>query len=71
MINMSYCRFHNTNMAVCECIDALTENEALNADERIACINLFNNVINYLEDEGVIESDPDAFDEWAESIESK
>ena len=41
MANMSYCRFHNTNLDMRDCIDALYDGEALSDSEFKACRNMF------------------------------
>ena len=46
MANMSYCRFHNTNLDMRDCIDALDDGEELSDDEFIACKDMFESVCN-------------------------
>ena len=57
MPNMSYCRFHNTNLDLLDCLGALEEEETLSQDEFLSCQNLFRNFINFCCEEGIIEDD--------------
>ena len=49
MANMSYCRFHNTNLDMRDCIDTLYDGEALSDGEFIACRNMFESVLEFFE----------------------
>lgn len=67
MINMSYCRFHNTNLALEECLEDLVNGQPLSEDELYECKSLFENVVDFLEGE-FIEIDRNAFNEWLASL---
>ena len=71
-MNMSYCRFHNTNIDLQECLDVLRNREyekvTLSKMEYCACENMFENIINFLIDEGIIEDDGEIFDRLAEML---
>lgn len=72
MANMSYCRFHNTRADMMDCLNALDNRSELSHDEYIACANMFHQILQWFEDEGVIEEmNWDAFDEWLEEIEER
>ena len=68
MANMSYCRFHNTNMDVNDCIEALYEETKLSDDEFIACKNMFENVLEFFEEHDVCEVNWDEFSYWLDTI---
>ena len=68
MANMSYCRFHNTNMDVNDCIEALYEGTKLSDDEFIACKNMFENVLEFFEEHDVCEVNWDEFSYWLDTI---
>ena len=55
MPNMSYCRFHNTNIDLLDCLSVLTDEETLSKEEFSACQQLFKNFINFCSNEGIIE----------------
>lgn len=69
MINMSYCRFHNTNLALEECLEDLVNGQPLSEDELYECKCLFENVVDFLEGE-FIEIDRNAFNEWLASLDN-
>lgn len=69
MINMSYCRFHNTNLALEECLEDLVNGQPLSEDELYECKSLFENVVDFLDGE-FIEIDRDAFNEWLASLDN-
>lgn len=71
MANMSYCRFHNTNLDVNDCIEALYEETKLSDDEFIACKNMFNNILEFFEDYDVCEVDWDEFNHWLDTIDRR
>lgn len=54
MPNMSYCRFHNTNIDLTDCIEALTERDISNQEEKRAAKNLLISILDFCEDEGII-----------------
>lgn len=67
MANMSYCRFHNTEMDMADCIKALENGKSLSESEARKCVRMFEEIVDYLYNEG-IEIDDDAFEEWKENI---
>ena len=69
MANMSYCRFHNTNLDVNDCIEALYEETELSDDEFIACKNMFENILEFFEGYDVCKVDWDEFGHWLSTIE--
>ena len=69
MINMSYCRFHNTNLALDECLEDLVDGQPLSEEELYECKSLFENVVDFLDGE-FIEIDRDAFNEWLASLDN-
>ena len=52
-MNMSYCRFHNTNLALSDCVytldDIIEGEDTISRDEFIALKNLYQNCISFLE----------------------
>lgn len=73
MANMSYCRFANTRIDVEDCIDALREAEwnddKISEDEIGYCRMMFDNIIDYLDEEGLInEFDWDKYSRWKEKL---
>lgn len=70
MPNMSYCRFHNTNIDLRDCLDTLRENdEVLSESEFYACKEMFREFIGFCCDEGIIEDDGDLDDRLEEFFE--
>lgn len=73
MANMSYCRFHNTRLDVDDCIEALKrvewDGEKISKEEVRYCKMMFDTIIGYLDDEGLIdEFDYDAYEEWQNNL---
>ena len=73
MANMSYCRFHNTRLDMDDCIDALKraewDGEKISKAEIKYCKIMFDNIIAYLDDEGIIdEFDWDVYEEWKSNL---
>lgn len=69
MANMSYCRFHNTNIDMNDCLEAIWDGETLSDSEFIACKNMFNNILEFFEDYDIAEVDWDEFYKWLATIE--
>ena len=65
MPNMSYCRFHNTNIDLYDCLFALDVGDKLSEFEYEACVEMFDRFIDFLIDNGIIEDD----DELEERLE--
>lgn len=57
MANMSYCRFHNTEMDLADCLDAIQDGEILSKEEFYSCKKMFKNFIEFCCDYGIIEED--------------
>ena len=68
MANMSYCRFHNTNMDLGDCLEALEDGVELSIDEFIACKNMFRKCIDFCCDEGIIEDEDGELDDRLEEF---
>lgn len=73
MANMSYCRFHNTRLDMDDCIEALKraewDGEKISKEEVRYCKMMFDTIIEYLDDEGLIdEFDYDAYEEWQNNL---
>lgn len=49
MGNMSYCRFHNTEIDLQECIDALNDGERLSYSEKRSAKMLLDRCVEYIE----------------------
>ena len=57
MANMSYCRFHNTNLDLVDCLETLNEQESLSDEEFESCKDMFHGFIDFLIQEGIIDCD--------------
>ena len=57
MANMSYCRFHNTQMDLEDCLDALANEEELSKSEFRKCKQMFKDIMNFLWQVGIVEDD--------------
>ena len=73
MANMSYCRFHNRRLDMNDCIEALKraewDGEKISKEEIKYCEWMFDSIIEYLDDEGIInEFDWDAYEEWKSNL---
>lgn len=55
MANMSYCRFQNTRGDVQDCLDALREEKRLSRDEANAGRWMFDDILSYCRDNGIID----------------
>lgn len=75
MVNMSYCRFYNTNLALNECLEALGEGDSLSKGEFTACKRLFKNFIEFCCNEGIVVDEGGELDkrlqEFFDSIETE
>ena len=71
MANMSYCRFWNTSKDVEDCINALYGGDVLKDDEFRACERMFGMILNYFEENGVIEVDWDEFGYWLDRFDAE
>ena len=77
MANMSYCRFHNTNSDLIDCLTAIEyiEDRTLSSDELRCCKALFRNFIDFCCNEGIIEDEngelDDRLEEFFETFEIK
>ena len=56
MANMGYCRFQNTRSDMEDCLDALREEKLLSHDEANAGRWMFDDILSYCRDNGIIDS---------------
>lgn len=74
MSNMSYCRFRNTRNDLNDCLEALRNGEELSEEEARACKWMFEEIIDFLLEEGIIEDEDkqlgNRLTEFVESIKS-
>lgn len=56
MPNMSYCRFQNTRHDMEDCLDALRDEMRLSSDEAKAGRWMFDDILSYCRDAGIIDS---------------
>lgn len=56
-INMGYCRFNNTKLALYECLEALEDGEELSEREHRMCHHMISSFANFLVENGIIEDD--------------
>lgn len=75
MTNMSYCRFRNTKIDMDDCLAALIEaedgEENISQEEIDACREIFDAIIDYLEDRCIINDnyfDQGAYLEWKDTL---
>ena len=78
MMNMSYCRFENTEKELNECLNALeemeTDEDILSEDEYRACRRMFKTFVEYLYDKGIIDNNGDLeenLEDFLSSIQSE
>jgi intergrase/recombinase len=64
MANMSYCRFHNTQLDLDDCIQALEDRNISSTDERSKAKTMLLNFLEFAANEGIIqEYDANVIDE--------
>ena len=56
MPNMSYCRFRNTRSDIEDCLDTLREEKHLSTDEAQAGCRMFDDILDFCQDMGIIGS---------------
>lgn len=56
MANMSYCRFQNTRSDVEDCLDSLRYEERLSGDEANAGRRMFDDILSFCRENGIIDS---------------
>lgn len=56
MANMSYCRFQNTRSDVEDCLDSLRYEERLSGDEANAGRWMFDDILSFCRENGIIDS---------------
>ena len=69
MSNMAYCRFYNTRRDLRDCIEAIECGDIHSAEEKSECVSMIEEVIDYLVNEGIVEVEDGAFEEWSEFVE--
>lgn len=59
MGNTAYCRFRNTSKALEECLKTLEEceTEISSQEEREACIEMFDRLVSFLDENGLVSAD--------------
>lgn len=55
MANMSYCRFQNTRSDMEDCLEALRDEKRLSSDEAKAGRWMFDDILSYCRDTGIID----------------
>lgn len=73
MASMSYCRFRNTNIDLSNCLETLRYRDfdgdkGLSKEEHRACVEMFQDFINFCFDEGIIEDENGELDERLEEF---
>lgn len=68
MINMNYCRFNNTELALDECLDTIKSGKELSEEEMNSCRKLFGQFIDFCYDSGILEDDYDETNERLEEF---
>lgn len=69
MANMSYCRFHNTNIDLRDCLDTIKSGEKLSESEMNDCRQLFGQFIDFCYDAGILDSDEIDYGDTNERLE--
>lgn len=69
MMNMSYCRFNNTNIALEECLDSIKNADKLSNSEMNNCRSLFGKFIDFCFDSGILDSDKIDYGDVNENLE--
>lgn len=54
-MNMDYCRFNNTRMALDECIESMENNEVSSYSELDEAERMLNNMLDFLMDNDIVE----------------
>lgn len=68
MVNMSYCRFNNTKIALNECLEAIQSGEKLSDAEMGSCKQMFRTFIDFCCNSGIIEDDDGELDDRLEEF---
>lgn len=68
MVNMNYCRFNNTKIALNECLEAIQCGEKLSDDEMKCCKQMFRSFIDFCYESGIIEDEDDELDDRLEEF---
>ena len=55
MANMSYCRWHNTNLDVADCFESFCDDQKMSKNEVYCAKDMIRNMCEFLMDTGVIE----------------
>ena len=71
MATMSYCRFRNTQSDMDDCLDAIRQGKSLSAEEARAGRRMFDDILEFCRDYGIIDTYDSAeieelFDELSE-----
>ena len=59
MINMDYCRFNNTDIALEECLESIKNGDKLSDREMNRCRSMFEKFIEFCFDTGILDGDTD------------
>lgn len=57
MINMDYCRFNNTDIALEECLESIKNGDKLSEREMNSCRSMFEKFIEFCFDAGILDGD--------------
>lgn len=59
MINMDYCKFNNTDIALEECLKSIKNGDKLSDREMNSCRSMFEKFIEFCFDAGILDDDTD------------
>lgn len=59
MINMDYCKFNNTDIALEECLESIKNGDKLSDREMNSCRSMFEKFIEFCFDAGILDGDTD------------
>lgn len=54
-MNMSYCRWNNTRIAMRDCMNAYTDKEEISTEEREQAKKMFAEIIDFMYEEGIVD----------------
>lgn len=69
MMNMNYCRFNNTDIALEECLNSIKAGGKLSDSEMSSCRSLFEKFIDFCFDAGILNADTVDYESVHENLE--
>ena len=69
MINMDYCRFNNTDIALEECLESIKNGDKLSDKEMNSLRSMFGKFIDFCFDAGILNADTVDYESVHENLE--